>query len=290
MGEHIKFHGDIIINDKHGKPLRAITEGQQRLLESIQTNDIIFVNGPAGTGKTVISTWYGIAGIENGTYNNLVLTRPIIEAGEELGFLPGTFDEKVAPYMQPLYDAIEVVKGKRLTQEMANKIEAKTAPSVSNYRKKKVAKGEMEEPKRKPKIESNDDFYKKVHVCPLAYLRGSTKSHSFIIIDEAQNITRTQMKLALTRIGYGSKLVICGDKRQSDLKRMEDSGFRHAQEILQGVRGIDFVQMGIEDIVRHRLIKDIILRYEGIKKDKGLLYTNRENMDEYDFSEDDAED
>lgn len=290
MGVQPKFNGDVIIKDKHGKQLRAITRGQQELLVALDQNDIIFVNGPAGTGKTVVATWYGIDGIDRGDYEHLVLTRPIVEAGEELGFLPGTFEEKVAPYMQPLYEAIEVVKGKRISPEMASHIESHSKPDISKYRKKKIGKGEQDAQPYK-KIESNEDFYRKVNVCPLAYLRGSTKSKSFIILDEAQNVTKTQMKLMLTRLGYGSKLVICGDINQSDLERKSDSGFRQAQQILQGVHGIGFVTFGVEDIVRHKLIRDIIIRYENTdrKNSSNELYSNREFLDDdYDYADDDV--
>lgn len=290
MGVQPKFNGDVIIKDKHGKQLRAITRGQQELLVALDQNDIIFVNGPAGTGKTVVATWYGIDGIDRGDYEHLVLTRPIVEAGEELGFLPGTFEEKVAPYMQPLYEAIEVVKGKRISPEMASHIESHSKPDISKYRKKKIGKGEQDVQPYK-KIESNEDFYRKVNVCPLAYLRGSTKSKSFIILDEAQNVTKTQMKLMLTRLGYGSKLVICGDINQSDLERKSDSGFRQAQQILQGVHGIGFVTFGVEDIVRHKLIRDIIIRYENTDRTNSSneLYSNREFLDDdYDYADDDV--
>lgn len=294
MGVQPKFHGDIIINDKNGKALRAITRGQQDLLEALDTNDIVFVNGPAGTGKSVVATWYGIDGIDKGEYEHLVLTRPIVEAGEELGFLPGTFEEKVAPYMQPLYEAIEVVKGKRLTPEMVSHIEANSPSETSKYRKKKIGKGEMQPPPPRPKLKSNDDFYRKVNVCPLAYLRGTTKARSFIILDEAQNVTKTQMKLMLTRLGHGSKLVICGDINQSDLERKSESGFRQAQQILKGVKGIGFITLDTDDIVRHRLIKDIIIRYEesdnrhGFNKHENKMFSNREFLDnEYDFGDSD---
>lgn len=296
MGVQPKFHGDIIINDKNGKALRAITRGQQDLIEALDNNDIVFVNGPAGTGKSVVATWYGIDGIDKGDYEHLVLTRPIVEAGEELGFLPGTFEEKVAPYMQPLYEAIEVVKGKRLTPEMVASIEANAAPE-SKYRRKKVTKGEMPATTARAKLKSNDDFYRKVNVCPLAYLRGTTKARSFIILDEAQNVTKTQMKLMLTRLGHGSKLVICGDINQSDLERRSESGFRQAQQILKGVKGIGFITLDTDDIVRHRLIKDIIIRYEksdsrnGFNKHENDMYSNREYLDnEYDYDEDDETD
>lgn len=290
-----KFHGTPIIEDRHGKTLRPITRGQQDLLEAIERNDIVFVNGPAGTGKSVISTWIGIAGIDAGEYEHLVLTRPIVEAGEELGFLPGTFEEKVAPYMQPLYEAIEVVKGKRVMPEHA-KPEQPVPPS-----KYKIKKGVDFKASRKPEptkaIPSpNDDFYKKVNVCPLAYLRGTTKSRSFIILDESQNVTSVQMKMMLTRLGYGSKLVVCGDINQSDLDGRAKSGFREAQQILKGVKGIGFITLGIDDIVRHKLIKDIIIRYEQKNnKSKGDVYSNREfienerDLRNYDFDEEPEE-
>lgn len=274
MANTPKYHGTPIIEDKHGKILRPITRGQQDLLEAMESNDIVFVNGPAGTGKTVIATWYGIAGIDAGLYDQLVLTRPIVEAGEELGFLPGTFEEKVAPYMQPLYEAIEVVKGKRITTEMDTKIGA--TQQQNSYRDKKgmlKKKPTNDAPSRKAQ---NEDFYKRVNVCPLAYLRGSTKSKSFIILDEAQNVTTTQMKLMLTRLGQGSKLIVCGDINQSDLERSSMSGFREAQKLLQNVDRIGFVHLDINDIVRHKLIRDIIIRYESKQaKRNSDVYSNR---------------
>jgi phosphate starvation-inducible PhoH-like protein len=290
--EKVKFHGTPIINDKNGKVLRPITRGQQKLLEAIQENDIIFVTGPAGTGKTHIATWLGIAGIDNGEYNNLVLTRPIVEAGEELGFLPGTFDEKVGPYMQPLFDAIERVKGKRLTQEQAL---GKIAPEVptSKYKKKKSVTTDTPIKSRK---ECNEDFYKKVNICPLAYLRGSTRDRSYIILDECQNTTRSQMKLMLTRLGYGSKMILCGDIHQSDIGNADESGFYEAMELLRGVEGVGYVHLGVNDIVRHKLVKDIIMRYEHREKDSNddVVYSNNGGTEEnyrnyrnYDFDMDD---
>ena len=295
MGELVKYHGDDIIKDRNGQTLRAITRGQQLLLEAIEKNDIIFVNGPAGTGKTVVSTWVGIAGIDEGKYDNLVLTRPIVQANEDLGFLPGSVDEKVAPYMQPLFEAIEKVKGKKMNPDMH--YHETQPPPMSNYKKKKLKAGEVETPKQQPKQKTfgNEEFYSKVHVCPLAYLRGTTKAKSFIVVDEAQNILKGQMKLMLTRLGHGSKMIICGDISQSDLERRSDSGFRHAQHILGGVRGIGFVTFNTDDIVRHRLIKDIIMRYEKSESafdgpEKQKVYDNREFLDnDYDYDEDDED-
>ena len=287
-----KFHGTPIIEDKHGKILRPITRGQQYLLEAIEQNDIIFVNGPAGCGKSAIATWYGIAGIDSGEYDNLVLTRPILEAGENLGFLPGTFEEKVAPYMQPLYDFISMIKGPNPISA-GNPKDHPTQYPVSTYKKKKA--GNYKDDKYKTEYavtpverkSSNEDFYKKVNVCPLAYLRGTTKSRSFMLLDEAQNTTKQQMQLLLTRMGQGSKLVITGDIAQSDLERKSDSVFRHAQQILKGVHGIAMVTLGIEDICRHKLVKDIIIRYsksESAGYDKSMVVRHR--PEEYDFDSD----
>jgi phosphate starvation-inducible PhoH-like protein len=300
MANTPKFHGTPIIEDKNGKTLRPITRGQQQLLEAIETNDIVFVNGPAGTGKTCVATWYAIAGIDAGLYEHLVLTRPIVEAGEELGFLPGTFEEKVAPYMQPLYEAIEMVKGKQKPKppmEMSQKFPPQK--TFDRRGKKPVKKGYSDEAESHlyEFKSDNADFYSKVNVCPLAYLRGSTKAKSFIILDEAQNVTSTQMKMMLTRLGYGSKLVICGDINQSDLESRVKSGFREAQSLLKKIKGIGFVTLNADDIVRHRLIKDIILRYEG--KDSARrsdVQSNRNDIENvrdlrnYDFSTDDDED
>ena len=247
------FRGTEIIRTKKGKPIYARTEGQQALVDAISANDIIFVNGPSGTGKTAIATWLGIAGIDAGQYDRLVLTRPVVTSGEELGFLPGTMDEKVAPYMQPLYDAISLIKGGRdekLTEpELADLISSKERKRLKAERKKEEAR-------------ERKSFYDLVQVCPLAYIRGSTLANSFIVCDEFQNVTVSQMKTMLTRLGRNSKMVICGDSQQCDLPSKVESGFSHAMELLRGLRRVGFVELGVDDIIRHRLIKDIILRYE----------------------------
>lgn len=249
----MQFSGQEIIRDRHDRPIYTKTVGQQRLVDAINSNDIIFVNGPSGTGKTAIATWIGIAGLDAGAYERLVLTRPVVAGGEELGFLPGSLDEKVAPYMQPLYDAISLIKGRREKPEDA----IKKMPVLTNKEKKAKKKSKDSE-----EAFSNNDFYSKVQVCPLAYIRGSTLAKSFIVCDEFQNTTIEQMKMMLTRLGKDSKMVICGDPNQSDLPKKVRSGFVHAQGLLRGVPRIGFVTLGIDDIVRHRLIKEIICRYE----------------------------
>ena len=174
--------------------------------------------------------------------------------GEELGFLPGGLDEKIAPYMQPLYDAISLIKGRREKPEDA--IKKMPVLTDKEKRSKKKSKKNVEE------AFSNNDFYSKIQVCPLAYIRGSTLAKSFIVCDEFQNTTIAQMKMMLTRLGRDSKMVICGDSNQTDLPEKVESGFMHAQNLLKGVPRIGYVTLGVDDIVRHRLIKEIILRYE----------------------------
>ena len=249
----IQHSGQEIIRDRHDRPIYTKTPGQDELVNAIKTHDIIFVNGPSGTGKTAIATWLGIAGMDRGDYERLVLTRPVVTGGEELGFLPGSLDEKIAPYMQPLYDAISLIKGRRITPEE----QVKKMPVLTSKEKKAKKKGkDLEE------TFSNNDFYSKIQVCPLAYIRGSTLAKSFIVCDEFQNTTVAQMKLMLTRLGRDSKMVICGDSAQCDLPERVESGFEDALDRLRGVPRIAFVELGVDDIVRHKLIKDIILKYE----------------------------
>lgn len=250
----MSFCGTEIIRDRHDRPIYTKTAGQQRLVDAINSNDIIFVNGPSGTGKTAIATWVGISGLDDGIYERLVLTRPVVTGGEELGFLPGGLDEKIAPYMQPLYDAISLIKGRREKPEDA--IKKMPVLTDKEKRSKKKSKKNVEE------AFSNNDFYSKIQVCPLAYIRGSTLAKSFIVCDEFQNTTIAQMKMMLTRLGRDSKMVICGDSNQTDLPERVESGFTHAQNLLKGVPRIGYVTLGVDDIVRHRLIKEIILRYE----------------------------
>lgn len=285
----IQHSGQEIIRDRHDRPIYTKTKGQDELVHAIKTHDIIFVNGPSGTGKTAIATWLGIAGMDRGDYERLVLTRPVVTGGEELGFLPGSLDEKIAPYMQPLYDAISLIKGRRVSPEE----QLKKMPVLSAKEKRAKKKGkDLEE------TFSNNDFYSKIQVCPLAYIRGSTLAKSFIVCDEFQNTTEAQMKLMLTRLGRDSKMVICGDAAQCDLPPRVTSGFVDALTRLKGVPRIAFVELGVDDIVRHRLIKDIILKYERpdeFRNDANAVgefskipaHTWERDSEGYDFSEDD---
>ena len=290
------FRGAEIIRTRKGKPIYARTEGQQALVDAISANDIIFVNGPSGTGKTAIATWLGISGIDAGVYERLVLTRPVVTSGEELGFLPGTMDEKVAPYMQPLYDAISLIKGGR-DEKLS---EPEQLPQMLSAKEKKRLRAERKEEDARER----KSFYDLVQVCPLAYIRGSTLANSFIVCDEFQNVTVSQMKTMLTRLGRNSKMVICGDSQQCDLPSKVTSGFTHAIELLRGVRRVGFVELDVEDIIRHKLIKDIILRYErpelqrlSSPEEEAKDYMNKTHFpgwnpeeDGVDFSEDYLED
>lgn len=249
------FAGSPIIADTNGNMLSALTPGQEKLIETISSNDITFVNGPSGTGKSCLATWLGVKGIDDGTFEKLILTRPVVTAGEELGFLPGSMDEKIAPYMQPLYDALLTVKGPRKTYDTVNQ-EIRDIPGLTAKEKHRMrADG-------RTTASPSGDFYDKVRVCPLAYIRGSTLSRSFIVCDEFQNTTPAQMKMMLTRIGRGSKMVICGDSHQIDIPGHVESGFTNAMRLLKNVSRIGFVELTEDDIVRHKLIRDIIMCYE----------------------------
>jgi phosphate starvation-inducible PhoH-like protein len=289
-----KFCGSAIITDRNGRTIYEKTPGQHKLVETINSNDIIFVSGPSGTGKTAIATWVGINGVDDGKYERLILTRPVVAGGEELGFLPGSLNEKVAPYMQPLNDAIAMIKG--YPGQDVEKTVVKHEPLT-----KKEKKTLRNNAKVLPKMAN---FYDRVRVCPLAFIRGSTLARSYIVCDEFQNVTASQMKMMITRLGRGSKMVICGDPRQCDLDpKKAQSGFSNAITLLKGVRGIGFVELGVEDIVRHPMMKEIILRYErpeykmehhGTEGEKEFnkfpAHTWERDAEGYDFSDDLSED
>ncbi|NMB14379.1 MAG: PhoH family protein, partial [Gallicola sp.] len=211
-----------------GKILRAKTLGQYKYIDAIKKNDIVFGIGPAGTGKTYLAMAMAIKAFKNNEVRRIILTRPAVEAGESLGFLPGDLQEKIDPYLRPLYDALFDILG------------------FENYQRL-VEKGLIE-------------------VAPLAYMRGRTLDDSYIILDEAQNTTSQQMKMFLTRIGYGSKAVITGDITQVDLPRGKKSGLVSASNILKDIKGIEFMTFRKEDVVRHPLVQRIIEAYE--KDDK----------------------
>ena len=207
-----------------GKSIKPKTLGQKRYLDSIKNNDIVFGIGPAGTGKTFLAMAMAVQAFKNKEVNRIILTRPAVEAGENLGFLPGDLQEKVDPYLRPIYDALFEILG------------------YETY-EKYVVKGLIE-------------------VAPLAYMRGRTLDSSYVILDEAQNTTNEQMKMFLTRLGFGSKAIITGDITQIDLPRGKQSGLKTVSRILEDIQGIDFIYLTKYDIVRHPLVQKIIEAYE----------------------------
>lgn len=216
------FYEEIGRNAK-GQSIRAKTLGQRQYIESIRKNDLVFGIGPAGTGKTYLAVVMAVNALKSGKINKIILTRPAVEAGESLGFLPGDLKEKVDPYLRPLYDALHDVLGAEHTQRL---VERDT-----------------------------------IEIAPLAYMRGRTLDDAFVILDEAQNTTHAQMKMFLTRLGFGSKMVITGDSTQVDLPQGAKSGLIAAEVILQGVEGITFIHLDHSDVVRHPLVGRIITAY-----------------------------
>ncbi len=215
-------NGSTIVTFK--KKIKPLTENQKRYIRMIEENDIVFAIGPAGTGKTFLAVAMAVKYLREGKVERIILTRPAVEAGESLGYLPGTYEEKVYPYLIPLYDALfSMVPYDRVKRMMEARI---------------------------------------VEIAPLAYMRGRTLSDAFIILDEAQNTKAVQMKMFLTRIGPRSKVVITGDITQIDLPKHERSGLTEAMGILQGIEGIGFVFFEKEDVSRHRIVKSIIEAYE----------------------------
>lgn len=226
-GDHPKYQDVVsgtILTTSKGKALKARTMGQKRYIEGILKDDVVFGIGPAGTGKTYLSVVMAVRALKNKEVERIVLVRPAVEAGEKLGFLPGDLMEKVNPYLRPLYDSLFDILGVDVTQR---------------YLDKNI-----------------------IEIAPLAYMRGRTLNNAFIILDEAQNTTPQQMKMFLTRLGFGSKAVITGDITQVDLPKEEFSGLIEIQKILGNVEGISFEYLTQEDVVRHPLVQKIINAYE----------------------------
>lgn len=215
---------DVILHTPSGNTIKAKTPNQKKLVDMSQNKDLIFAVGPAGTGKTYTAVALAVVALKSKLVRRIVLCRPAVEAGERLGFLPGDLKDKVDPYLRPLYDALE---------------DMVSHDKLSTYMEQNI-----------------------VEIVPLAYMRGRTLSSAFVILDEAQNATKPQMKMFLTRIGYKSRCIITGDITQTDLPSVNHSGLKHAQDILQDVNGIGFVEFDRTDVLRHRLVKDIIDAYE----------------------------
>ncbi|HSJ38106.1 MAG TPA: PhoH family protein [Planococcus sp. (in: firmicutes)] len=220
-----ELYDEEVARNAAGKIIRAKTIGQRHYIRAIRNKDLTFAVGPAGTGKTYLAVVMAVQALKNGRVKRIILTRPAVEAGESLGFLPGDLKEKVDPYLRPLYDSMHDVLGVEQTNRF-------------------IERGTIE-------------------VAPLAYMRGRTLDEAFVILDEAQNTTKAQMKMFLTRLGFGSKMIITGDKTQIDLPRGAESGLIAAEKILKGVSGIQFMYLESGDVVRHPLVSKIIDAYEN---------------------------
>ena len=219
---------DLIVYGRNGKPIKARTRNQRQMLEFVKTNDILFAVGPAGTGKTYTAVALAVSALKNRKVKRIILTRPAVEAGENLGFLPGDLNAKIDPYLRPLYDALDdLLPRDKLRQYMDNRI---------------------------------------IEIAPLAYMRGRTLNDAFIIMDEAQNATASQLKMLLTRIGPTAKCIITGDVTQIDLPRNQKSGLLQTVNLLGNISGIEIIRMSSEDVLRHKLVKQIIRAFEGEHK------------------------
>ena len=219
---------DIILFGVTGNAIKARTDNQRLMVKSILKNDMLFAVGPAGSGKTYTAVALAVKALKNKEVKRIILTRPAVEAGENLGFLPGDLKEKLDPYLQPLYDALyDMLPPDKLNQYIESQV---------------------------------------IQIAPLAFMRGRTLDNAFVILDEAQNTTQSQMKMFLTRMGNSAKFIITGDTSQVDLPRNQSSGLLHAINLLEKTKGIDFIFLQAEDIIRHKLVKDIIARYDEEKK------------------------
>lgn len=225
-------HDDVIIFGTKGAPIRPKTINQQKLVDLVRDNDLVFALGPAGTGKTYISVALAVRALKNKAVKKIIITRPAVEAGENLGFLPGDLKEKIDPYLRPIYDALnDMIPYEKLRYYMERET---------------------------------------IEIAPLAYMRGRTLNNAFILLDEAQNTSPMQMKMFITRMGPDSKMIVTGDATQIDLPTKQQSGLKEAIRILKGVNGIGFLELTEKDVIRHKLVRDIIEAYrrEGISDGK----------------------
>lgn len=224
---------DVILFGNSGLVIKARTPNQKKMVESIRRNDMLFAIGPAGTGKTYTAVALAVKALKEKEVKRIILTRPAVEAGENLGFLPGDLKEKLDPYLQPLYDALyDMIPADKLNQYVESKI---------------------------------------IQIAPLAFMRGRTLDNAFVILDEAQNTTQSQMKMFLTRMGGSAKFIITGDPTQIDLPRNQPSGLLQAMRVVKNIDGIGFIYLDGEDVIRHRLVKSIIEKYD---EDKDLPKEN----------------
>jgi phosphate starvation-inducible protein PhoH and related proteins len=236
---------DILVYGNNGKAIRARTPNQRLLVEECKRTDLVFAIGPAGTGKTYTAIALAVKALRNREIKRIILSRPAVEAGERLGFLPGDLKEKIDPYLQPLYDALQdMIPAKKLEEFMKDET---------------------------------------IQIAPLAFMRGRTLSNAFVILDEAQNTTLNQLKMFLTRMGINAKFIITGDETQVDLPNRNQSGLIQAKKILKNIKDISFVQFDVKDIVRHRLVRKIVNAYDkyyfeqAAKKEDAEKANNKEN-------------
>lgn len=214
---------DVVLFGVNGKPIKARTENQRKLVKAYDNNDMLFAVGPAGSGKTYTAIALAVRALKRRSVKRIILSRPAVEAGEKLGFLPGDMKEKIDPYLQPLYDALmDMIPAVKLKEYMENGT---------------------------------------IQIAPLAFMRGRTLNHAFVILDEAQNTTTNQLKMFLTRMGDNAKFVVTGDITQIDLPNPQTSGLVQAMRILKGIKGIEQIIFNVKDIVRHRLVQDIVEAY-----------------------------
>jgi phosphate starvation-inducible PhoH-like protein len=227
MTKSSKGKADVLVFGSKGMQITARTKNQQLLVDAVSKNDVVFAIGPAGTGKTYISVALAVQALKNKAVKKIIITRPAVEAGENLGFLPGDLQEKIDPYLRPIYDALDdMIHHEKLQYYLENRV---------------------------------------IEIAPLAYMRGRTLNRAFILLDEAQNTTPMQLKMFLTRMGPQSKMIINGDRSQVDLPKNQESGLIDATKVLEGTPGIAFVELDARDVIRHRIVKDIISAYNRAK-------------------------
>ena len=220
----LEGNDDILIHGTNGRSIKAQTSNQRKMVEAASKNDMLFAVGPAGTGKTYTAVALAVRALKNKEVKRIILSRPAVEAGENLGFLPGDLKEKLDPYLQPLYDALrDMIPAEKLKEYVENKV---------------------------------------IEIAPLAFMRGRTLDRAFVILDESQNATRQQIKMFLTRMGKSAKFIITGDHTQIDLPNKQPSGLLHALNVLKGVKGIEIVKLDDKDVIRHELVRKIIKAYK----------------------------